>query len=86
MHLIKYNSRQVLNSNMFWHQGVIIREVFRTKEYKPQHVNLDIVSPLWEWLKYYNIIILKYAELLSIKLQVCNIKIEPFQVSVRSYL
>ena len=35
MHLIKYNSRRVyLNSYMFRHRGAIIRELFRTEEYK----------------------------------------------------
>jgi hypothetical protein len=35
MHLVKYNSREVLNSKTFQHHGVILTEFSRTKEYKP---------------------------------------------------
>jgi hypothetical protein len=29
VHMIKYNSIQVSNSYMFWHQGAIMKELFR---------------------------------------------------------
>jgi hypothetical protein len=31
---------------MFRHRDAIIRELFRTEDFNPQHANLDIVSPL----------------------------------------
>jgi hypothetical protein len=37
MHSIKYNSRQVWNSYMFRHLGAILRDLFRTKEYKTMY-------------------------------------------------
>jgi hypothetical protein len=35
MHLIKYIQEQVQNSYVFRHRDAITRELFRTKEYKP---------------------------------------------------
>ena len=36
MHLIKYNLWQVLNPHMFRHRGAILRDSFRSREYKPK--------------------------------------------------
>ena len=42
MHLTKENSRQVLNSYMFWHRDAILRELFYNKGLQVQHANLGI--------------------------------------------
>jgi len=35
VHLIKYALLQAVNSRMFWHQGAILRESFKSNKYKP---------------------------------------------------
>jgi lambda repressor-like predicted transcriptional regulator len=47
MHSIKHNSWQVLNSYMFRHRGANLRELFRTKEYKPNSLISVLHRPYW---------------------------------------
>jgi hypothetical protein len=51
MHLIKYNSWQILNSYMFLTE-VPSSGFFYNKGIQIQHPNLGSASPLFEWLKY----------------------------------
>jgi hypothetical protein len=37
---------------MFRHLGAILRKIFRSKEYKPKTINLDIALPSLDRLKY----------------------------------
>jgi hypothetical protein len=50
-HLKKYNSKQVVNSCMFRHRVAIIRELFKTNEYKPnmQIIPMRIITRLVYW-------------------------------------
>jgi len=60
---MKYNLRQILVSYTFRHRGAVLRDCFRSKEYKRR--------PRWNDQ---NIEYLKDIQFKSIKLQRCGIK------------
>ena len=61
---------------MFRHCGAIIREVFRTKQYKANTLICVLHQPYWND---YNIIILKYTKLISVTLQCCDVKVSRYR-------
>jgi len=82
MHSIKYNWWQVLIPCMFRREGTILRESFRSKEYKPN-------TPIFVCIALLGMIkILKNMTLINIKLQCCDNETvwQPLQVQVRSYV
>jgi hypothetical protein len=90
MHLIKYNSWQVLNSYVFLHCGTILREFFITKECKSDTLIWVLASLLLEWLKYWNFNLnFTCVNLIKIKLSAVILELrdsEPFHASIRSCL